>query len=76
LRVYDADRGGAPLYSVDLFEHLDVPFKPPKKKNNHECKNVKDATRKRFRGVWLALAGRMECPARVVTASRTFRTRS
>jgi hypothetical protein len=31
LRVYDADRGGAPLYSVDLSEQLDLPSKPAKK---------------------------------------------
>jgi len=36
LRVYDANRGGAPLYSVDLSEHLDLPVKPPKKKKKNK----------------------------------------
>jgi hypothetical protein len=57
LRVYDVDAGGAPRWSADLSEALDVPLKG-KKQPRHPEVDLEAATRIDGRAYWMTSHGR------------------
>lgn len=50
LRIYDADRGGAPVHAVDISPELDL----PKKKKKHPESDLEAATRLGDTALWLS----------------------
>lgn len=53
LRIYDADRGGAPLHAVDVSPDLRAPHKKKKKKSGPEA-DLEAATRLGDTALWLS----------------------